>query len=185
MGRLEERLRRLEDPRSPGRRKRDEEMKRRKREVSERINQQYAERAQAHPELYRDLLAANEQLHRDLKAAGIEDGEIPGPDELHRNPAADRALEHYMRESDRFWQGYSSGFSCEDCGRGAERAGTEPEGTCVHCGGITGNDYAFYKRIRPLEGLQADIDASKRMGHHALADRWERLLLRRLRDVGG
>lgn len=184
MSSLKKRLKRLEDPRTPAQRKREEEAARKSRQLSERIEERYRQRAEEWPEGYQDLLRAGEELNRALEAEGMDLEQAAVTELRHPNTPTSRALRKYQDEQDRFWHGYTCGTSCEDCGRPGEPEPGKREGRCEHCGGMVGNDYYFYKRVRPLEGLKVDIAASRGMGHNALASKHEELLLRRLRDVG-
>ncbi len=182
--RIEQRLQKLADPRTPSERRRDEESARHNREAAERIEARYRARAEVWPEGYEDLLRAREKFYEDLNAAGFDFEGQGSPDALYGNPEARQAFRRYQCENERFFNGYASCVACDACGRPGELPDGEREGACEHCGGVVGSVYGYYGRGTTLEELKAGVESARNSGSEALADKLERILLRRLRDRG-
>lgn len=172
MSRLGRRIRKLEDPRDPRERERDRAAVQKRQEMEDRARDRYEAIASEHPERVADYEAAVEDLHHAR--------------EEHDEGTRERldAEDTFLEAEQHFKQGWVSGHSCEDCGRAAVHyRETGYEGTCEHCGGIT-SYYGFWcKRVIPLENLEADIAATRRMGYEELARHLEALMQRRRRDV--
>src|SRR5215210_5890482 len=166
MATIRNRLRRLEERRTPPEKRRDEERAREVREFSGRQDEAYRARAEERPDLYQDLLEALHEYDSDLEQLGIDpldyeagcDPEHP----IYRSPEFDKAVLKYTTVLDRFWHGFSCGFVCEDCGRlGDLPEDGSSEAECAACGGVVSLEGNFYKQERPLEGLKADVESAR------------------------
>lgn len=169
--RLSNRVRRLEDPKSPrGRTNGGRAVTRR--EFEERERQRYETIATEHPERVPDYLEAKAELGRALQEH--EEGSRELLD-------AQDAQDVFLEAKQLFEQGWVSGHSCEDCGRAAVHyRETGYEGTCQHCGGVTSYYGYWHKNIIPLEKLEAEITATRNMGYEENAAHLTALMERRL-----
>ena len=163
-------------------RQRQEERRRKTAESFERQDAAYAARAEEWSQGFEDLLDAHEKYQRTLEELGVDlrkraPGDPPVPKE------ARPVMRFYQQEQQRFWHGYASGISCDRCARPGEVEAPKGEGVCRHCGDTLGRAYGLY-RAWALDRLNGSMYAYRRQENERIVDRLERILLRRLRDVG-